>query len=193
MIIWSLKKLKRLVVAVIGLTILLIGIAMIVLPGPAIVVIPVALGVLATEFAWARRLLHRVGGQIENYRNSDNRKSKTIHIPKEHDMGFDDLFKQRGDRHHDDHGYYGNRHDHHGHHDGFERYLHLFERVKNNRKLLTGLSVAVVIMVILVIVAGALLVPLVIKIFGAVQKSGIKGLIETARPLLELLWNGSGK
>ena len=53
----SLKQLKRLVVAVIGITILVIGIAMIVLPGPAIVVIPVGLGILATEFAWARRLL----------------------------------------------------------------------------------------------------------------------------------------
>ena len=38
-----------------------------------------------------------------------------------------------------------------------------------------------------------MLVPLVIKIFEAVQKSGIKGLIETARHLLEVFWNGSGK
>ena len=30
---------------------------MIVLPGPAIIVIPVGLGILATEFIWARRLL----------------------------------------------------------------------------------------------------------------------------------------
>jgi uncharacterized protein (TIGR02611 family) len=60
MYVWSLKKLKRLIVAVIGITVLVIGIAMIVLPGPAIVVIPIALGILATEFAWARRLLHSV-------------------------------------------------------------------------------------------------------------------------------------
>ena len=33
----------------------MIGIALIVLPGPAIVVIPVGLAVLATEFVWARR------------------------------------------------------------------------------------------------------------------------------------------
>jgi tellurite resistance protein TerC len=61
----SLKQLKRLIVAVIGLTILVIGIAMIVLPGPAVVVIPVALGVLATEFAWARRLLLIVRERIQ--------------------------------------------------------------------------------------------------------------------------------
>ena len=66
----SLKQLKRLVVAVIGLTILVIGIAMIVLPGPAIVVIPVGLGILATEFAWARRLLLIARERIQRYANS---------------------------------------------------------------------------------------------------------------------------
>lgn len=33
---------------------------MIVLPGPAFVVIPLALGILATEFVWARKLLQRI-------------------------------------------------------------------------------------------------------------------------------------
>ena len=66
----SLKQLKRLIVAVIGITILIFGIAMIVLPGPAIVVIPVALGVLATEFAWARRLLLIVRERIQRYASS---------------------------------------------------------------------------------------------------------------------------
>lgn len=48
---------KRLIVIVFGLTLLLIGIAMIVLPGPAILVIPLSLAVLGTEFIWARKLL----------------------------------------------------------------------------------------------------------------------------------------
>ncbi|MET0152335.1 MAG: PGPGW domain-containing protein [Candidatus Binatia bacterium] len=56
----ALRHLRRLAVAVIGLTVLAIGIAMIVLPGPAMVVIPVGLGVLAVEFAWARRMLERL-------------------------------------------------------------------------------------------------------------------------------------
>lgn len=51
---------RRLVVGVIGGTVVAIGVAMIVLPGPAIVVIPVGLAILATEFVWARRLLRRV-------------------------------------------------------------------------------------------------------------------------------------
>jgi Putative transmembrane protein (PGPGW) len=53
------RILRRIVVAVIGGTILLIGIALIVLPGPAFVVIPLGLVILASEFAWARSLLRR--------------------------------------------------------------------------------------------------------------------------------------
>jgi tellurite resistance protein TerC len=56
----ALRHLRRLAVGVIGATILAIGLAMIVLPGPATVVIPVGLGILAVEFAWARRMLERL-------------------------------------------------------------------------------------------------------------------------------------
>jgi tellurite resistance protein TerC len=56
----SLQQAKRIVKVVIGFTILLIGLAMTVLPGPAIVVIPAGLAILATEFLWARRLLDRI-------------------------------------------------------------------------------------------------------------------------------------
>jgi hypothetical protein len=56
--------LRRAMVAVIGFTVLLIGGAMIVLPGPAIVFIPLGLGILATEFVWARRLMTRARAMI---------------------------------------------------------------------------------------------------------------------------------
>lgn len=56
--------LRRAVVAVIGFTVLLIGLAMVVLPGPAVVVIPLGLVILATEFAWARRLLEKARASI---------------------------------------------------------------------------------------------------------------------------------
>lgn len=59
-----LARVRKLVVAVIGTTVLLIGVAMIVLPGPAVIVIPLGLGILATEFVWARRLLQRVKDRI---------------------------------------------------------------------------------------------------------------------------------
>jgi uncharacterized protein (TIGR02611 family) len=40
-----------------GITVVLAGIAMVVFPGPAIVVIPVGLAMLSLEFCWAQRLL----------------------------------------------------------------------------------------------------------------------------------------
>lgn len=60
----ALTKARRLVVFVIGGTVVTAGVAMLVLPGPAIVVIPAGLAILATEFAWARRLLDRVRAGI---------------------------------------------------------------------------------------------------------------------------------
>ena len=60
LILKTLKQAKRLIIIVAGSTVLLIGIAMIVLPGPAILVIPVGLGVLATELVWARKLLTKL-------------------------------------------------------------------------------------------------------------------------------------
>lgn len=62
----TLKNVKRIIIGVIGTTILLIGLALIVLPGPAFIVIPIGLAVLATEFAWAKRLLKRVKQQVEH-------------------------------------------------------------------------------------------------------------------------------
>lgn len=50
---------RRVIIGVVGGTILLLGLALIFLPGPAFVVIPVGLAILATEFAWARRYLNR--------------------------------------------------------------------------------------------------------------------------------------
>jgi uncharacterized protein (TIGR02611 family) len=75
-VVMTLKKAKRLITAIIGFTVLAIGIAMIVLPGPAVVVIPVGLGILATEFIWAQRLLHSVKQRIEKMQN--NRKNNSV-------------------------------------------------------------------------------------------------------------------
>ena len=48
---------RRIIVFLIGSTVLLAGVLMLVLPGPGIVVIIVGLAILATEFVWANRLL----------------------------------------------------------------------------------------------------------------------------------------
>ena len=52
-------RVRRIVVGVIGGTVVLIGIALIVLPGPSSLVIPIGLIILASEFAWARWILNR--------------------------------------------------------------------------------------------------------------------------------------
>jgi uncharacterized protein (TIGR02611 family) len=60
------KKVRRLVIAVLGFTVLLIGVAMIVTPGPSTVVIVLGLAILATEFIWARTLLNQIKGQLQD-------------------------------------------------------------------------------------------------------------------------------
>jgi tellurite resistance protein TerC len=54
------KLAKRIAIGLVGGTVLAVGVAMIVLPGPAFIVIPVGLGILGIEFAWARRWLAKV-------------------------------------------------------------------------------------------------------------------------------------
>ncbi len=56
----TLKKIKKIIVAVIGFTVLAFGILLIVFPGPAFIVIPIGLSILATEFVWAKKLLEKV-------------------------------------------------------------------------------------------------------------------------------------
>ncbi|MBI3849968.1 MAG: PGPGW domain-containing protein [Verrucomicrobia bacterium] len=58
---WRMKRMAR---TVIGVTVLLIGIALLVLPGPAVLVIPIGLAILAAEFAWAERLLQKLRGWL---------------------------------------------------------------------------------------------------------------------------------
>jgi len=47
-------KVRKTFTIIIGFTLLIFGIILIFTPGPAIVVIPLALFVLSSEFAWAR-------------------------------------------------------------------------------------------------------------------------------------------
>ena len=56
---------KRIAIGIVGGTVLIIGIGMIVLPGPAFVVIPVGLGILGLEFAWARIWLRKAKAKAE--------------------------------------------------------------------------------------------------------------------------------
>lgn len=60
------KLARRIVITVLGGTVLLAGIVMIVAPGPATLVIPIGLAILAVEFAWARLWLRKLRKTISN-------------------------------------------------------------------------------------------------------------------------------
>lgn len=51
---------RRIVITVLGTTVLLIGLLLVFLPGPAVIVIPAGLAILGVEYAWARRWLNLV-------------------------------------------------------------------------------------------------------------------------------------
>jgi uncharacterized protein (TIGR02611 family) len=53
----SRSRFYRVPFAVLGFTVVLIGLALLVLPGPGLLVMAVGLGMLALEFAWAERVL----------------------------------------------------------------------------------------------------------------------------------------
>ena len=73
----TIKQVKRVIIAVIGFSVLLIGAVMIVLPGPAFIVIPIGVGILATEFVWARRLLKRVRSGLHKKNREFNHSKET--------------------------------------------------------------------------------------------------------------------
>jgi uncharacterized protein (TIGR02611 family) len=53
------RNAKRLMILILGTAVLLAGVAMLALPGPGVLVIILGLVILATEFAWAERMLDR--------------------------------------------------------------------------------------------------------------------------------------
>lgn len=71
------KMARRIAVAVVGSTVLLLGLVMLVTPGPALVVIPVGLAILSIEFTWARLWLKKVRETIsEQAANSFARRAE---------------------------------------------------------------------------------------------------------------------
>jgi len=68
---------RKVGIAIVGGLVLAAGVAMIVLPGPAVVVIPIGLTILASEFEWPRRMLTR-------FRERAKRALKKHEAPKPH-------------------------------------------------------------------------------------------------------------
>ena len=69
----ALRHARRVIISVVGFTVLLIGVALIVLPGPAFVVIPAGLAVLAVEYEWSRRWLENIRSWVDKTRRGKHR------------------------------------------------------------------------------------------------------------------------
>ena len=66
----TIRQARRLIVFVVGLTLLLCGVVMLVTPGPGFLLILAGLGLLAVEFVWARRLLRKIKARGEELRGT---------------------------------------------------------------------------------------------------------------------------
>ncbi len=58
---------RRIVVAIVGSTVMLLGVIMLVTPGPGLLIIPLGLAILSVEFAWARYWLRKVREKISEH------------------------------------------------------------------------------------------------------------------------------
>jgi uncharacterized protein (TIGR02611 family) len=76
---------RRIAVSVAGFVLILAGLAMLVLPGPGILVIVAGLAILATEYVWAQRALNYAKQKSEQARDTVLRRKK----PSEPDGGED--------------------------------------------------------------------------------------------------------
>ena len=65
------RAIWRVLILLVGLAVLSLGIVLLVTPGPAFVVIPIGLAILALEFEWARRPLRRVRERMAQYARRD--------------------------------------------------------------------------------------------------------------------------
>jgi hypothetical protein len=54
------RQARRLIILVVGTTVILVGVLLLVMPGPGVLVVLIGLGILGTEFFWAKRLLGRL-------------------------------------------------------------------------------------------------------------------------------------
>jgi uncharacterized protein (TIGR02611 family) len=71
------KVAKRIAIGIVGGSVLIVGVCMIVLPGPAFIVIPAGLAILGIEFAWARIWLKKAKAKAQEVaKNFSNKNGK---------------------------------------------------------------------------------------------------------------------
>ncbi|MCB9853050.1 MAG: TerC/Alx family metal homeostasis membrane protein [Phycisphaerales bacterium] len=71
--VYALRQARRLIVLIVGSSVVLFGIVLFFTPGPAIVVIPIGLLILGTEFVWARQLLKRFKDEARKWTGGKDR------------------------------------------------------------------------------------------------------------------------
>jgi uncharacterized protein (TIGR02611 family) len=70
----------RMLYTIVGFGLLIVGLLMLVLPGPALIVIPLGLAVLSLEFAWAEGLLERTLAHAETARRKAGETTRTQRV-----------------------------------------------------------------------------------------------------------------
>ena len=74
------SKVVRAAVVLAGFVVVLVGLAMIPLPGPGLLVVAAGLALLALEFVWAERVLERTIDQMSNATGKVKRASRTQQV-----------------------------------------------------------------------------------------------------------------
>ncbi len=70
------KHIKRVVITIVGITVVLIAFALFFLPGPGIIVLLIGLAILATEYEFARVWLKKVRQKYEDGKDFVTNKKK---------------------------------------------------------------------------------------------------------------------
>lgn len=70
------KHTKKVIITIAGWVVLIAGVIMLVTPGPGWVFIILGLGILATEYAWAHRLVEKAKARYEKIKAKALRKEQ---------------------------------------------------------------------------------------------------------------------
>ena len=72
----AIKPAKKIAVFIIGATLIVIGVLLLVLPGPGVLVLFIGLLVLATEFEWAAKHRDRAKEHLNKLKNAARQQQK---------------------------------------------------------------------------------------------------------------------
>jgi uncharacterized protein (TIGR02611 family) len=78
---WVLRSMRRIVVTVVGALLIVLGLIMIVTPGPGWLTVIAGLGVLSTEYTWARRALAHCKQRYGQAKDQVNKRRKKNRPP----------------------------------------------------------------------------------------------------------------